>query len=745
MNIMTVIYCIYLLYVISLAFDWDLSINMDYAIWALIITLIITIFFVCLIASLYIEGSKLGNVSGTTLAITLVMLVLTAGLVLFYQLYRLNKIRSNVGTKLAIKKYTPLIYHYGEDSQEIGIRLQQRGTPNFPTTETKTLQELIETIMTDRTHEKVKSTIDSILGTSLNASIDVYYNLLWYFCISENPFGNRLNTKEVNYIISLNQEELITALGIGYNGARDRASLLFAALSGQYIPNPGELERYNDIKEYDANIVYNLSFVHNKIIDHQNGTYSSFGPYIYLALQAPTAIETIIKTMEDENPYDIIDKLGIGPIQNISTMSHNEILTYLRGELSLYHNVFTRPDGHEHPIDLRNKSREEIMTILCRYTNNELIQAYEPRFRWNSRTELLRLITDDILGGSKWSISSVGYCTNDNTLNIITGDTHGEMNKHDETDPTLSFGIQKNYRCFQASELEGCFREYDGVFMFRDPDWIPGSNNPKDFSLESIKALQTLLHEEQHRYAVDKLLIKINYGLECMKSAAMQIQHLKNQMTNFTLEQKNIIELYLAWMFTYSMWMRFWKGPGNPWPMVKVNVGNARARVREARSSPDERDEHIFIQECSRTMIIEMYERDIQLKEWIESLPTIYYDFDSLEASCASHTIKSILDSIAIGNYCMGFGSDTILKTAYYYITKLLDYPEGYKLDEFISRFLPQLNDMEYTNITNQLTALTEQGMRMNILHTRLNILQGPMLRQPSFRSTNYENNVHVE
>ncbi len=43
------------------------------------------------------------------------------------------------------------------------------------------------------------------------------------------------------------------------------------------------------------------------------------------------------------------------------------------------------------------------------------------------------------------------------------------------------------------------------------------------------------------------------------------------------------------------MWMRFWKGPGHPWPLSKVNVNSPSARNREHRTSPQERDEYIFI------------------------------------------------------------------------------------------------------------------------------------------------------
>lgn len=131
----------------------------------------------------------------------------------------------------------------------------------------------------------------------------------------------------------------------------------------------------------------------------------------------------------------------------------------------------------------------------------------------------------------------------------------------------------------------------------------------------------------------------------------MQTLCLKRQYDEFTIEQKRVVRIYLAWMFIYSMWMRFCKGPGYPWPLTKVNV----CRERD-RSSPGERDEHIFIQEAVRTSLIESFEDDPVLLEWINGLPAIYYDFNSKEAKCTSYPIKQTLDQIALEYYCMGFG-----------------------------------------------------------------------------------------
>lgn len=47
------------------------------------------------------------------------------------------------------------------------------------------------------------------------------------------------------------------------------------------------------------------------MIDHNNGTYSLHGPYNYLLMKEPSAIEGIINNIEGEDYTSLIDRLGI--------------------------------------------------------------------------------------------------------------------------------------------------------------------------------------------------------------------------------------------------------------------------------------------------------------------------------------------------------------------------------------------------------------------------------------------------
>lgn len=651
-----------------------------------------------------------------------------------------RKIHDNI---IEGNRYPLIVYEYGRDSQEIAGRLELNNDTLTHNNQLQSLQKVWEYLMYDKSQNKIRTIITKILGTELNDTIDVHYDLFWYLSISNNPLHNRLSNKEIKYIVSLSCEKLRDLLGPSYNGPIDRASMLFTCLSGRTVPMYRNNIRYDQIKQYSPDIIYNLAFIHNKMIDSEKGAYSVHGPYTYLSMQPVSDIENIMISVNQDNYTEFITQLGIGPMHGITTVS--EKISYLIGEISLYHGVFNRPEGLNAPPDLQDKNKDEIINILSQYTNLELINTYEPRTLWTSRSDLINIITDDILGPPKWSIISTNYCNNDDTINIITGENHSDTNKSDIDDPTLSYGSQKNYRCYQLSELEASFRDYDGIFMFRVPDWTNTSSFAKEFPLKSIKQLKSLLESVSTSYNVTSLINKISQGLNILKSASNHIKHLKSQLVNFNSDDLHIIKLYLAWMFNYSMWMRFWPGPGHPWPLQKVNVNNRSARNLQHRTSPLERDEYIFIQNSIRTNIIELYEKNSELKEWIESLPVIYYDFETKESSVATHKIKDIIDQIVIGDYCMGFGSDTILKTAYYYIVHLLDYSEGTPLDEFLNTMMPLLIDIEYNTINNELPLIHRETFRRQLLQNRLQQLNNPLPRQPSFNSTYYQNNIHVQ
>lgn len=751
-----IIYTIYLIYIILILIDFDITIlcgeeSVWFMTYILPLILLFILFIVCIGYSLHIEGKRFWNLTGVYYGLIIISIITFIGLLLFYKYYMDKYTMDSIKSKVINKQFQILRYQYGRDSGDIGRELRLNGEHwqgIFARNNTKTLQEMWEILMTKSTETEIKNITKDIVHADINDTIDVYYNLLWYLCISDNPFGTGLSIREMKLVSSLSVSELeqiLASAGNRYTGAKDRASLLFAVFSGQYIDDIQQDNRYEIVKNYKPNIVFNLVFNEYNIIDHNMGTYSRHAPYIYLGQKPTSAMENIISNITIDDNDELIDRLGLRLNSNLIDMNEEDKFRYIQGEISLYNNVLNRGEDTPQPPDLTLiTDNMEINNILSYYTNDELVETYEPRNKWKCRNDLIRVIKDDLLGVPRWSFTN-RYCNNDDTINILSGERHGDVDKNDINDITLSFGIHKNYQCYQINELEGSFRENDGIFMFGVPDWTGHNINvAREFSIDSIKQLLILLEDAPSIYNVDGLINKIKYGLDMLKSARAHTLHLKQEFGTFDERQKQIVKTYFSWMFMYSMWMRFWKGPGNPWPMTKINVTRERDRLKNQRSSPEERDEHIFIQEAVRTLIIETYESDKLLLDWINKLPTIYYDFETDDAKCATYPIKYVLDQIALGEYCMGFGSDTILKTSYYYILNIFDITHRH-FDVFINQMIPVILDIEYRVVISQLQSLIQHNtIKSRVLNDRLTSLNAPLPSQPGFDPSQYQNNTHV-
>lgn len=756
-SLMTIYYLIwgsiYFIYLLAMVIDLDmLGTYANSIIWYTLCVLFTGLMLIGILTLFYLQGYSFEQFGSRGLIWAgIAVIILIVGLLL-YQAWNTRQNYTNVRDKARRRIYRPIDYEYGRDSQDLERRFQIARSTVLNRVAPQSLQELWEQLMVD-TPEKVPRLLTEILGDYPRDTPDVQYNLLWYLCISNQPLQNNLSRAEIRYVLGLDHPTLQRLVQDGirptlrvtptYEGMTDRASLIFTLLSGSFVPPPENFTRYDQIKQYSPHIVYNLAFHQYQIINHTDGVYQIYPPHIYVASQPESAVEKVISQITPENCDQLMDAYQLAVTDK--SIPFDQKVQRIQADLSSYHHVFNRPEDMLLPPSLQQMTEADIYTILAYYTNLELVEHYEPRSQWKNRNHLLRIIHDDIRGIPKWSILSTNYCTNDATMNIMTGESHGDVDKQDPEDPTLSYGLQKDYRCYQVSELEGSFREYEGMFQFRVPDYLPGDAGSAQFPIESIKQLREML-EIDGRIATKRLLTQITEGIAAMKSAKVQTHIFRQEYLRFSSHQQGIAQKYLAWMFVYSMWMRFWKGPGYPWPMKKVMVEFALTRSLGKRASPEERDEHVFIQEAVRSRIIELGESDPALNQWMTSLVAVHYEFKTKESHSASYTIKEKMDHLALGQECMGFGADTVLKTAYYYILHVLGIEEGAPFDRFIYDQLPGLLELEREIITNQLTTMIgrDNPGRVRVLNHRLDAIARPLPTQPPFQPTTYETNVHV-
>jgi hypothetical protein len=725
-------YFLYILYLVTLAVGFEDFMTMTACIWIIVtISIFLMIYALVLIAS-GAKSTHLVDLSPVTVLVGAGIILALIGIVMYY-LQRLTY--NHLQEKIQNTNLTALTYQYGRQSDDIIARL---GLHNFNVF----LQDEPLEVFYKESLPRSKQILKNICGSSFNEPEPVRMDLLWYLFISDQAMNNNLTREERNYILNCPTQRLLELLGPNYLGAPDRASVLFALFSGQMVERPLNMDRYDNVKNYRSNILWNLARYQHQLIDHITGTYSTKGPVLLLASTGPSYMETLLNNIPNEDLNSLIGRMGLVKQQSIEQ---------IQDDISLYYNVFTRPHNLGLPPDLYVGQVHVLEEILSYYTNEELVTAYEPREVWGSREALMQTIKHDLLGIPKWSIQSVNYCTNDDTMNILTTELHREVNKLDPLDPTLSYGVHKNYRCYQTSELVASFREYDGVFGFRIPDWTDGARElitnellPREFSIDSIKDLAHLI-DESDLEALKQLGTVIRTGLNSMGELSIKLKSLKNQYYGFNEDQKRIVNLYLSWLFTYAMWMRFWKGPGYIWPMKKININNPIARNNWDRASPTERDEHIFIQHAIRSRIMDLYETDPGLKAFIDGLPVIYYEFDTTEARLASYPVKETIDKIVNGRHCMGFGSDTILKTAYYYITHLIPSIDQKGFDTYIIGMFPEIFELERNVIESQIIRAQPNTIRYDVLQNRIHALRQPLPIQPGFVPGDYQNNIHTD
>lgn len=563
-----------------------------------------------------------------------------------------------------------------------------------------------------------------------------------------------LNTPEKAYISNLNIDDLLDLLGPRYAiqfRPRDRASLLFALLSGKSAPVAPNLTRYRDIVQMRPNQVWRLARSMYNILSRELELASLYPPYLHVAQQPRSDIETIIVRASLDNVDELIQQHGI--VWADGRVTDQNKLQYFFQEISKYERVLSRRSNFPILPALSGSDRTLARDLTSFFTLRELVDGYEPIGRWGSREELVDVILAEANAGPMWSYR-VRYGNNDETFNPIYYELHRDIDKLNPLDPTISYGRQRNYRCYQVSELTGAFSfDADGFMHFNVPDYqIPNSTlgtesvidlttgQPllPEFSITSIQQLQTLLRHPPAGYKVDPLLEKVNAGLAAATAADFLGRKLRQEYLRKPESEQYLIRLYLAWLFAVGMWQRFWSGPGHPWPVAWIENEGIAERV-DFRTG----EEHGFIQNSVHTTIIETYENPEYpgLKEWIEAFPIVDYNFQTQEVKLATGsvilessgdfqeaTLKSILDESKLGLFCTAHSSRLLIGTSYFLIAVILGFSSLTQFNQFLEEMLPALDEVELDVVNFQLEHFKDPSSALNryqVLIDRQTILTG--------------------
>jgi len=593
-------------------------------------------------------------------------------------------------------------------------------------------------LMTVSTPTFITDLVTSFGFLNLYASLDTFYNLLWHINVYQTSI--KLSPEEIDYVSGLSMNELLSLLPETYNGARDLASVLYAIITGSVLPvRYISDERYYEVINYPPNAVWKMAQIRWHI-NNYNGTRKienmSYTPYELVASHPHDDIEDIFLSATIDNVENYIVDYGVVFPVLYQREDPESRLTQFLEQISSYGEVFTRPkDVLPPPVP---DSREQ----LTPYTTRELMDAYEPPPRnqdgtdfWRNRNDLINYYVETGKGGAMWSWRHL-RCQNDNTRNVVEFTLHGEIDKDDPNDPTLSYGTLTNYRCYQISELTEVFKQYEGEF--RVPDYK--DIGVQDFPIASIRQLQTLLKnrtEQSRKYNYGDLPKIVGKKLIEFTLVTDKLNRLKMEYDRFTVDQQYLANLFIAWVFFYGMWMRFWKGPGYEWP---YNTSGLDVCI------PTIRDEHVFIQNAVSTVLTINYERDPGLNSWIHRLPLIRYGFRTHDFIPLTETLSEKLEKYLIGRECMGVGGDTLVQVGYVLITRLLGWNQEGQFDDFLATMLPPLLDIERQIVTDALNRYrgSTNGEEYRVLVERQQTLSSPIELLPQFIPDKVQPSKHV-
>jgi len=636
---------------------------------------------------------------------------------------------------------------------------------------------LMEYLMTQVTPKFIAQVVSFLGFKNLSASIDTYYNLLWY--LSTSNIQHIIIEDEKIYISGLSVNEIIKLLGPNYKGPRDHASLLFAAVSGTSTSRPDieNIEKYKLVRTYSPENVWLLADKFYNFVDRETQIVSMYPPYIYVSLQDNSAIERLFVSVDDNN----VDKFLLDyqmPLPPFSIYTLERKVKYFKKQIQRYDAIFTR-NPNMLPLQIihrENITIQEIIKMLSPYTLKEILETYEPVNIWKSWEELLDLLREfsgNLTVTPQWSWRH-NFCANDDTFNVLDMDLHKDMDKNNLEDPTISYGIPGNYRCYQILELIAAWNEdEEGIFRFTVPDWtnktkdnITNKMLDKEFPIESIKQLKQLvlsmpkkwIKEQPKNYMLTTLSEKVVKGLLSLKILSTIMNKLQKEYNNFDENRKYLVKLYLCWLFIFGMWLRFWKGQGNPWPDTWVENGGGD------RCTLAERIIHIEIQGYVRNVILEGLDADQELKEWVKELPLVDYDLITLDAKMVINgegpikNINNLIEQIIGGNFCMAHGSDFTIRSSYYLIINILGINTEENINNYINEMLPKLLEIEKKIVSCNLQEMlqntrTDDGHitvaifnnSKDILESRLKQLDKPYIQQDTLKINNFRKSGHLE
>ena len=398
------------------------------------------------------------------------------------------------------------------------------------------------------------------------------------------------------------------------------------------------------------------------------------------------------------------------------------------------------------------------MRAIRFYSDLDIVKKYMPRlgqegsqvFRYTERYEFMEELINTYKSDSGWSLA-ISNCSNADSNHLVLQEKRGQtvvdyMNSNSEernADPFLTYGpsvFTYATKCYQASELEASFDEQITGFEFRDPDWSPveqkidpwtGTYVSKFMSVNMLRDLMGMLREpSMRRYPIlQSLLQKMEEGfntddrLSSIINKVHQVIHDNDGMRIALID-------YMSWLFLFAMWIRFWKGPGNPYP-VNWQEQDPNTCVY------NQRDENISIELLVHGKLLQNLERrGPGFIEFVSALPYVYHSWTTGESKVpniavanellGAYTIEGIIDLVSRSQFCMAQATDILSGTAYVYLTMMLGVNKE-QLNDYLTDILYVIYDMEMEAAEERRKYLESVTLPTTVIDEYMNVMSNVM------------------
>jgi hypothetical protein len=585
--------------------------------------------------------------------------------------------------------------HDNDDDPEIIRKLIESGV-TLISFKHSGIYEIVGYLMYLRDFDYMKQLVSELGFSNLKDKMHVLYNLV-YFLIGDTQ--RVLNRSETRYISGQPIDVLHLMLpGINnpqYNN--DRESILYTMTTGHTLPPRLSINnnvRYKEVTEYPPRGVYfRFNVIKNKT--------SMFSPYDYVANMFRTAVEDIFMLVTNDNLDEFIERYGVVFNRYFiewDDLSEPDLYKFLV-EINEYDDVFTREPDISPPPNIDDPDDPNILNILNKYTTRELLDAYGYPddiidMKNHPDSSYRQLLIQTILEDARRPIWTWGneYC-----------EDKGEID-----DPVLKCGVQDDYRCYRISELIEILSQVPDEDIYLDRDTYPFP----PYTLKQLLALLQVAPDNTLNNApnIMELINIINTTDYIIREN--ELDKIVSEFDNFTSEQQLQAKLFIAWIFFYGNWRRYWEGPNYPWI---YDLANERPDYIEDGIHDDEekfidradygKDNFERVANHRRTQ----FQTDI-LDTFIEQMDPIVRDWSYRVGNASYHFRRNIGEYwlVPILNILKDEthefnDSDTFLQTGYYLMQHILHLNRPQQIDMFLNEIMPKLLEMELQKISQEM------------------------------------------